>query len=68
MLAIERADAVKASKSLANMLQKRTFYPRKKTAFFLNGVLFSLDEGLLMTDPFHLSNSVVTDHFRGCDF
>jgi hypothetical protein len=50
-LASEIADAVKALKSLANMVQKRTFYPRKKTAFFLNGILFSLDEGLLMGDP-----------------
>jgi len=50
-LAIEIADAVKALKSLANIVQKRTLYPRKKTAFFLNGVLFSLDEGLLMGDP-----------------
>jgi len=51
-LASEIADAVKALKSLANMVQERTFYPRKKTVFFLNGVLFSLDEGLLMGDPF----------------
>ena len=50
-LAIERADAVKALKSLANIVQKRTLYPRKKTAFFLNGILYSLDEGLLMGDP-----------------
>ncbi|OKY76115.1 MAG: hypothetical protein BM485_02375 [Desulfobulbaceae bacterium DB1] len=49
-LASEIADAVKALKSLANMVQERTFYPRKKTVFFLNGVLFSLDEGLLMGD------------------
>jgi hypothetical protein len=51
-LAIERADADKALKSLANIVQKRTLYPRKKTAFFLNGILYSLDEGLLMGDPF----------------
>jgi len=50
-LASEIADAVKALKSLANMVQERTFYPRKKTVFFLNGILFSLDEGLLMGDP-----------------
>jgi hypothetical protein len=35
-------------KSLANIVQKRTLYPRKKTAFFLNGILYSLDEGLLI--------------------
>jgi hypothetical protein len=28
--------------------------PFKKTAFFLNGGVYSLDEGLLMGDPFSL--------------
>jgi hypothetical protein len=51
-LAIERADAVKALKSQANIVQKRALYPRKKTVLFLNGVLFSLAEGLLMGAPF----------------
>ncbi|OKY76117.1 MAG: hypothetical protein BM485_02385 [Desulfobulbaceae bacterium DB1] len=54
--ASEIADAVKALTSLANMVQGRTFCPRNKTAFFLNGILFSLGEGLLMGDPFPRCN------------
>jgi hypothetical protein len=34
-------------------------YPRKKTAFFLNGILYSLDEGLLMGDPYVVSFSIL---------
>jgi hypothetical protein len=47
----EITDAVNTLESLVKFKLNWNFNLARKDSFFLNGVLYSLDEGLLMGDP-----------------